>query len=1027
MLKSSYILLFLLLPFSYIKGQAITFSHLGTVQGLSDNKVTCAVTDKDGFLWAGTSNGLNRYDGFGITAYFKQNYPALCSNEIAGLYCDSKNRIWVGSYSGVTLIDQDRQFKQIVFDEQTGTKYSCAVVIESKTMGIIMFTSKGHYRFDEKNNKWEQLEWSTREQFTIGWRDNTRFDEDRYIQTGHSKLILLDYATKKKGFEFALPNLISSCAISKDEIMAATYKGRLYRISISQNKVIKEYPFTITRNGQLLNANVVRLRQAADGRLVITTTLGGLFLFDPTTEKFAQYTHNPADEYSVSEDGKEYVSCDGQGNVLLYGGRGGLDYFNLVNYTAGYISGFSSEGNELYMGGFRCIDKDSKGRLWMGGMDALVMYDPASKKSAVYRYYYPVLNSGEQPVGIQTICVDSKDRVWVGTSGGGMGRLNEATGKFYRMSMDSLDGQAPRLPSNFVFDIAEIGKDSLWAGCTKGFYIINSNTYKVDSLKPAMVFKQGADPAVIKIVADSKGMVWIGCWGNGIFYYDRQTKQLREVSYAAGKPPSVVSSLQEMDGKMYAAAGDGLYVINEKNEAVKYLAEAGKNHTNISSLIAVANKELWFSGNNLIGLFNTANKKFSILDQEVKQNVFGFSEGVAWNDTLQYWCAEKGLVYFNPYKLNTAAQPLRPLVYSVNTSDSVYSFSDDKQIDLSNKYHTISFSFTAPKLYGSKQILFQYRLDGVDKDWISNSGSRLVRYNSLAPGKYTFRCRASLDGIVWSEESNEVIVVIHPSLWQRWWFKTLLALLAAGIIYAVFRRRVAAVREREKIKAAYEKKIAEVEMSSLRAQMNPHFMFNSLNSINNFILKNDPENASGYLTKFSRLMRLILENSRSEWVSLENELKALELYTELEALRFENSFTYSIQARNDVDVETTMVPPMIIQPYVENAIWHGLMHRKEPGSALLIEVWKMDGAVYIKIEDNGIGREEAARRKSKSALSQKSHGMKITAQRLDIVNKLYNAGAKVEITDLKDQDGRPAGTHVLLKLNYKSHDSRDSG
>src|SRR6188508_2969786 len=125
-----------------------------------------------------------------------------------------------------------------------------------------------------------------------------------------------------------------------------------------------------------------------------------------------------------------------------------------------------------------------------------------------------------------------------------------------------------------------------------------------------------------------------------------------------------------------------------------------------------------------------------------------------------------------------------------------------------------------------------------------------------------------------------------------------------------------------------------MEMQALRAQMNPHFMFNSLNSINNFILKNDPDNASDYLTKFSRLMRLILDNSRSEWVLLENELKALQLYIELEAVRFDNAFKYSMEVTKDVDPETMMVPPLIIQPYVENAIWHGLLHRKEPGGRI---------------------------------------------------------------------------------------------
>jgi sensor histidine kinase YesM len=207
--------------------------------------------------------------------------------------------------------------------------------------------------------------------------------------------------------------------------------------------------------------------------------------------------------------------------------------------------------------------------------------------------------------------------------------------------------------------------------------------------------------------------------------------------------------------------------------------------------------------------------------------------------------------------------------------------------------------------------------------------------------------------------------------------------------------------------------------------MNPHFMFNSLNSINNFILKNDQDNASDYLTKFSRLMRLILDNSRSEWVLLENELKALQLYIELEAVRFDNAFSYSLEVTKDIDTQTVKVPPLIIQPYVENAIWHGLLHRKKAGGRIDIKLWGNYNVFYIEIKDNGVGRDEAKRLKSKTAVKQKSHGMKITAQRIEVVNKIYNVDAGVTITDLNDETGN-SGTSVLISFKYKNHDSHNS-
>jgi LytS/YehU family sensor histidine kinase len=225
----------------------------------------------------------------------------------------------------------------------------------------------------------------------------------------------------------------------------------------------------------------------------------------------------------------------------------------------------------------------------------------------------------------------------------------------------------------------------------------------------------------------------------------------------------------------------------------------------------------------------------------------------------------------------------------------------------------------------------------------------------------------------------------------------------------------------EKNLSETERQTAEMEMQALRAQMNPHFMFNSLNSINNFILKNDSDNASQYLTRFSRLMRLILDNSREDWVLLENEIKALELYIEMEAIRFDNVFEHSIKTAFDINTSAVMVPPMIVQPYVENAIWHGLLHRKEPGSKLLVDIWKKEDKLFIKVEDNGVGRQEAQLLKVKFSSHKKSHGMRITAKRLEIVNKIYKVDAKVHMEDLKNGEGMPAGTSVTLEMKYKTN------
>ena len=203
-------------------------------------------------------------------------------------------------------------------------------------------------------------------------------------------------------------------------------------------------------------------------------------------------------------------------------------------------------------------------------------------------------------------------------------------------------------------------------------------------------------------------------------------------------------------------------------------------------------------------------------------------------------------------------------------------------------------------------------------------------------------------------------------------------------------------------------------MQALRAQMNPHFIFNSLNAINMFILENNKLQASEYLAKFSKLVRLILQNSQEAFIALEKELEALRLYLELESLRFEQKFLYTISVDDEVDTAVLKVPPLIIQPYAENAIWHGLMHKKERGH-LEIQLYRSENVLYCKIIDDGIGRQKAAELKNKSKSENKSMGMRITANRIARLQKNQNE-VSILISDLILPDGNAGGTEVLLKI-----------
>jgi tetratricopeptide (TPR) repeat protein len=264
---------------------------------------------------------------------------------------------------------------------------------------------------------------------------------------------------------------------------------------------------------------------------------------------------------------------------------------------------------------------------------------------------------------------------------------------------------------------------------------------------------------------------------------------------------------------------------------------------------------------------------------------------------------------------------------------------------------------------------------------------------------------------------------IRDARTKMWIFGILLmTILALGVaLWQFFRQRQKAIIAQaavEKLQIEQKNKEAfqAVEMKLLRSQMNPHFMFNVLNSINRYVLENNSIEASVYLTKFSRLMRLVLENSRSEKVTLENELAALNLYIELETLRFKDKISYTLNVDPIIDKRFIRLPPLMIQPYVENAIWHGLMHRDEGGCIKIHIAQPNESLLMVEILDSGIGRKAAAALKSKSATDRKSFGMQITSERMSLVKTMYKTDTLIEINDLEDQNGKPLGTRVVLQI-----------
>ncbi len=234
------------------------------------------------------------------------------------------------------------------------------------------------------------------------------------------------------------------------------------------------------------------------------------------------------------------------------------------------------------------------------------------------------------------------------------------------------------------------------------------------------------------------------------------------------------------------------------------------------------------------------------------------------------------------------------------------------------------------------------------------------------------------------------------------------------ILNFAYRYHIRQIETRERLKSVFNKRVAELESTALRAQMNPHFLFNSINSVKSLISHGDSHKATQYLTRFGQLIRQVLANSEKPLVRLQEELEALRLYLEIEQLRFQN-FTYEITVDAGVNADFVEVPPLILQPYVENAIWHGLMHKTTGDRQLNVNVSRKGNYLHMTVADNGIGREAARQIKMLGNARKGGMGMRLTSDRLNLLHKIYGQEVTVIVEDLS-ANGKPAGTKVNITI-----------
>ena len=342
-----------------------------------------------------------------------------------------------------------------------------------------------------------------------------------------------------------------------------------------------------------------------------------------------------------------------------------------------------------------------------------------------------------------------------------------------------------------------------------------------------------------------------------------------------------------------------------------------------------------------------------------------------------------------------------------------------KMINLKYYENHIDIFYAAKGVNTSDTVVFAWKMDGLWDEWqqvaLSMMDERLNMTNfDLKPGHYVFRVKMKKGNGTWLKNELALTIIIHPPFWQTWWFWLLVVAGFSLVTYLITSLRTRAVRIQERQKAKHEKEILELEAKALRAQMNPHFIFNCLNSIKALIQNNQKQKSVDYLTTFSKLIRTLFQNSDKRQISLFDEIETCRLYTQLEAMRLNGNLTYNFDIDPNLDLKSVMVPALIIQPFIENAIWHGIVPKEE--GTINVNVKGDDNAIMCEVDDDGIGRERSKLNKPITPVMHESKGVNLSQARLNLQKMLNETNASIETID-KYESNQPTGTRVVITFN----------
>ncbi|MFT3948371.1 MAG: histidine kinase [Agriterribacter sp.] len=550
----------------------------------------------------------------------------------------------------------------------------------------------------------------------------------------------------------------------------------------------------------------------------------------------------------------------------------------------------------------------------------------------------------------------------------------------------------------------------------------------------SMLISKGELPVKKILVAGAKGVysfaenstvksiVWLGT-GNGLFSYNKANGELKNI-LSTGSTLTIThiealtngdiwfSTLEKGMGVFHQPAGTCEFFTYSKK-----LQSPGTLYPVQDFCIKSPNDFFVAVKDSLPAIFNISKKTYNFINDAA----FAASK----NSTTDIRLDSKGIIYLikggllyiahltdNPeWGFDSTKINYIPVIYGVTdfNKQEITNYLTHpellKNLKLRYDQNSIIIYFTSNYFSGNKATRYAWTLEGdlAANTWVElpvysrgNDSSTAATLPDIKPGKYIFRVKVKVGEGDWSPDKASMEIIITPPYWATWWFWASIVAAIALIVYIIVKLRVRAVRRTERLKASYEKELLDLEAKALRAQMNPHFIFNCLNSIKALMQEKETDKGVTYLTTFSKLIRTLFNNADKKAITLYDEIETCKFYLQLEAMRFDSKFFYSVNVDEAIDLKSITVPALIIQPFIENAIWHGIIPKGASGN-IKLGVQQTDNSIEIIIDDNGIGREMSKQNKPAGEITHQSKGVNLTQSRLELDNLLQQREVRLEI------------------------------